>query len=479
VSDIAATAAVLRGDVTYLTTVDLVDPGDLALRWGMTAFVQVLTDENGDLPEATAGARLLSRVEAEGKLVPGWHLNLAFNTGGRVDAIPVSEDDLVALGDPLIELEADGLQLALDQSDARVVAAEAGLAAAGNQLALAETAVAGAEDALNIAQANLALVQAEPRPAEIAAAEAELAAAESAVIQAEAGRDVALDTVTDADIAAAEASLALATAELRALEENYQQILDACFETSDGDTVCPFYGTVEEQIRGQLAAAQANQVAARALLDLLNAGPTWAQRSAAGGAVALAVANRDLAQAQLDLLLATTLPEQIEKASVGVAQAELGIEMAGAEMRQAETAVMQAEAGLAAAKADRDAVQAALDRMTLSATMDGAVTSISPNLGEMVAPNTPVATLVDLSGWLVETTDLSELDVPYISVGDSVEVRFDAIPDRTVAGVVTKIAEMSTITLGEVVYQVTVQLEDAPDLLLRWGMTAFIDIDTE
>jgi hypothetical protein len=305
-----------------------------------------------------------------------------------------------------------------------------------------------------------------------------LAAADSAVTQAQAGREVALDTVTDADIAAAKASLAIATADLSALEENYQQILDSCFKTPDGQTFCPLYGTVEEQTRGQLEAAQANQVAAQALVDLLNAGPTPAQRAAAGGAVALAIANRDVAQAQLDLILAGALPEQIEKASVGVAQAELGIKVAGAEMRGAETAIMQAEAGLAIAEAGRDTIQAALDRMTLWATVDGTVASISSSPGEMVAPGTPVATLADLSGWLVETTDVSELDVPYIAVGDSVEVRFDAIPDRMVAGVVTNIAEMSSMALGDVVYQVTVQLEDAPDLL-RWGMTAFVDIDVE
>jgi HlyD family secretion protein len=478
VRDIAATAAVLRGDVSYITTIDLVEPGGLALRWGMTAFVQVLTDEDGHLPESSPSAPLVSRVEAQGQVVPQSYVDVAPDMGGRVAAIPVSRNDMVARGDALVELEADAVQLALEQSNARVAAAEAGLAATQNRVALAEVAVAKAEEALTIAQANLELVTAGPRPAEVAAARAELAAAESAVAQAEAGRDVALDIVSDADIAAAEANLALATAELRALEENYQQILDACFDTPSGDAVCPLYGTVEEQVRGQLQAAQANQAAAQALLDWLNAGPTSAQRSAAGGAVALAVANRDLAQAQLDLLLAAASPEQIEEASVSVAQAELGIKLAAAQVREAEAAVMQAEAALAAARAGRDAVQATLDRMTLWATTEGVVTSIGPNPGEMVAPGSPVATLADLTGWLVETTDLSELDVPYISVGDAVDVRFDAIPDRTVVGVVMKIAEMPDVALGEVVYQVTVRLEEAPDSV-RWGMTASIQLDVD
>ena len=479
VRDIAATGAEVRGDVTYVTTIDLVDPGDIPLRWGMTAFVNVLADESVDLPGSTAEAPPISKIEAEGQLVPQSHVDLAFNTGGRVATVPASEDDLVALGDALVELDSDALQLALDQANARLVAAEAGVAAAQNQQVLAETTVAKAEAAVIIAQANLALVEAGARPAEIAAAEAALAAAESTVTQAQAGRNVALDTISDADIASAEANLASATAEMRALEEGYQQIIDACFDTPDGRTICPLYGPVEEQTRGQLEAAQANQAAAQALLDVLNAGPTAAQQSAAGGAVALAVANRDVAQAQLDLLLSGASPEQIEKAEVGVAQAELGVTLAQAEMNQANSTVAQAEAGLGAAEAGRDAVQAALDRMTLRATMDSTVTSINANPGEMVVPGTPLATLADFSGWLVETTNVSELDVPFIAVGDVVEVRFDAIPDRSLSGVVRKIAEMPVISLGDVVYQVTVQLEDAPDLPLRWGMTALVDVDVE
>ena len=74
---------------------------------------------------------------------------------------------------------------------------------------------------------------------------------------------------------------------------------------------------------------------------------------------------------------------------------------------------------------------------------------------------------------------LSELDVPYVAVGDRVNVRFDALPGRVVAGEVTEIATMSTYALGEVVYQVTVELEETAELPLRWGMTASIDLDVE
>ncbi|MGD2078775.1 MAG: HlyD family efflux transporter periplasmic adaptor subunit, partial [Chloroflexota bacterium] len=152
---------------------------------------------------------------------------------------------------------------------------------------------------------------------------------------------------------------------------------------------------------------------------------------------------------------------------------------AQAELRRAEAAVAQAEAALSAAEAGRDAIQAALDRLTLRATMAGTVTDIDANPGEMVAEGVPLATLANFSGWLVETTDVTELDVPFITVGSAVDVRFDALPERVVAGQVTEIAEMADLRQGDVVYQVTVQLTDAPDLPLRWGMTAFVEFDVD
>jgi hypothetical protein len=60
-------------------------------------------------------------------------------------------------------------------------------------------------------------------------------------------------------------------------------------------------------------------------------------------------------------------------------------------------------------------------------------------------------------------------------VGDAAEVRIDAIENETLSGTVTEIASVSTLTRGDVTYAVTIQL-DANSLPLRWGMTAFVDI---
>lgn len=427
--------------------------------------------------EATSLQTAPVSVLAEGQLVPNDYVNLAFQLGGEVVEILVEEGEIVEAGDPLIKLDSTSVGLVLSQAAAHVISAEAGLQAAQNQQTLAEAAVSTAESAVVISQANLDLVQSGPLPEEIAAAEANLAAAEAAINQATAIREDALDIVSESDIAQAEANLAAATAELLALQDQYDQIIDTCFEAPDGSEVCPLYGPVEEQTRAQVEVAVAQQTAAQEMLDFLNAGPTASQRDVAGIAVSLAIARRDAAQSQLDLLLEGSSAEQIEKATVGVDQAALGVELAQANIEQAEAAVSQAQAGLEGAQAAEAAVQATLDRLTLVAPFKSTVANLDLNLGELVAPGVPVITLADQSRWKLETTDLSELDVAKVVEGGNVLISFDAIPEAAVTGIVEKIAFVPGQLQGDVVYMVTILLDNSSDLPLRWGMTTIIEFE--
>ena len=418
----------------------------------------------------------LDSIEAEGELVPVEFVELSFQTGGTVAEILVEEGAVVQAGDPLVRLDGTQLELALVQAQTAVSSAEANVTAAENGVLLAQTAVIAAENQVTIAQANLELVQAGALPAEIAAAEANLAAAQAAVTQAVANQNSVLDGADEAAIAAAEASLAAANADLRVVEQAYQDVLDACFTTPLGDEICPLYGTTEEQVRGQLEAAQAGRDAAQAGLDFANSGATAGQRSAAAGGVSIAIANRDAAQAQLDVLLAGSTAEQIEIASVAVAQAELGVEMAEAGVDRAETAVSQANAALINAQTGVAQAEAALQRATLTATMDGTVADVTLNVGELTLPGITTVTLANFDGWLVETSDLSELDVAQVAVGDRVTVTLDAIDGESVSGTVEKIAQMFSLSQGDIAYQVTIRLDDV-DERWRWGLTAVVQFE--
>lgn len=416
-------------------------------------------------------------VSAEGQVVPLRAANLSFSLGGTIAEILVESGQDVQAGDALVKLEAATLENSVVQAEAGVKAAEANKAAADANLAVAESAIQRAETGVTAAEAQLALVQAGAREQEIAAAQSNLAAAEGGVTQAAGNRDAAVN-VSSAGVSAAEARVAAAQAEAQALEEAYQDILDACFETPDGGEFCPLYGPVEENTRFQLEAARANVAAAQAGLDEARAGATPAEQFLADTGVSLAIAQRDQAQAQLDLVLAGARDEQIRQAEVGVAQAELAVEQAQVQVTQAQSAVTQADAGVVTAKANLEAAQKALDRMTLRAPFDGRVGDINLEVGELVAPGVPVMQFGDFTNWLVKTTDLTELDVVAVKNGLPAEIRIDALPGEVIEGVVTDIASVSQVTRGDVTYEVSIELGDISELPLRWGMTAFADIET-
>ena len=440
----------------------------------LTAVLLITAQTNVQAAPAAQGGV----VSAEGAVVPLFDVNLGFQTGGTVAEILVSEGDTVAIGDALVRLESDDVDLAVQQAQARLVSAQAALNLAQNQLALSEAGIDTAQTQVASAEANLALTKAGPRPEEIEAAEAGVAAGQSQINQAAGQRDTALNVGTDSQIRAAEAQVATAAAQTRAIQDQYDGIIDACFELPDGSEICPLYGAVEETTRAQLQAAQQNQAAAQAGLDALLAGPTAAQQQAAQGGVTLATAGRDIAQAQLDLLLTDATSEQIAAAEVGVLQAQVGVDIAKAAVTQAEAAITQAEAGVTAAEAGVASAEAMIERMTLTSTIDGTVSRINTNVGELVGAGVPVVTMADFSRWLIKTTDLTELDVAFVDAGDSATVSFDAIPGETVSGTVTHVALLAGISRGDVVYEVTIDLDAAPDLPLRWGMTAVVDIDS-
>ncbi|MEA3307941.1 MAG: efflux RND transporter periplasmic adaptor subunit, partial [Chloroflexota bacterium] len=120
----------------------------------------------------------------------------------------------------------------------------------------------------------------------------------------------------------------------------------------------------------------------------------------------------------------------------------------------------------------------ALAQTEIRATFAGVVGITFVEAGEFVAPGQPLCIVGDLSTLHVETTDLSEIDVSQIEVGEKATVTFDALPDETFTGTITHIAPMADPQSSGVNY--TVQLAVAElDPTIRWGMTAFVDIETE
>ena len=145
----------------------------------------------------------------------------------------------------------------------------------------------------------------------------------------------------------------------------------------------------------------------------------------------------------------------------------------------AESAILQAEAGISQAEAAVNSAEDAFSRMTLTAPFSGVIADVLVEKGEVVSGGAPVAMLGDFGGWQVKTTDLTELDVVDLKVGDPVEIQVDAIPGVGLQGIVSKIADTAQLVRGDVTYEVTIDLENPEELPLRWGMTVFVDVDVD
>jgi multidrug efflux pump subunit AcrA (membrane-fusion protein) len=375
-------------------------------------------------PPARSGPRSAgTTVAASGEVVPARQAELSFTLSGRVHTVAVAEGDIVQPGDLLATLDTAPL----------------------------DADVARAEAILQAAQAQLALLQAGPRAAQVADAQAQLETAQAQLAQAIARRDQPDLGASQAEVAAAQSQVAAAQAARREADEYHDKTM-TCVEVplSDGQTrkICPVLGTIEEQARYALLAADAAQAAAQAQLDALLAGPDAEERAAQAG-VFIAAAQRDAAQAQLDLLQAGPITEQLAVARAAVAQAQVALQ----------------------------AARAARDQATLRAPFPGTIAALEISPGEPAMAGQTVLTLTDLGHLQVETTDLSEQDVDQVQVGQQATVFVEPLGVE-IAGHVIDIARQAETVGGDVVYRVVIGLDEQP-LGLRWGMSVEVEITTE
>ena len=383
------------------------------------------TDTEGDEVEIVTVQRgsLVTSITAIGSTLPGAEVALVFQVGGTVSEIHVGTGDRVDEGQPLISLDAAELEL---------------------QVRSAEAAVAAA-------QAQLDQLLDGPRPEEIEIAEAQLRAAESAVWQAAAQRDQLGSGALDAEIAAAQAQLAAALAEergAREIHDNTMRCETVRLPTGEEEEICPALGTLEEQARFNLAAAQEAVAASQLQLAALQESVS-SQLAAVDAAVGAAVAQRDIAQAQLDILLN------------GATDVEITL----------------AEANLSQAQVTLDSAQLALDKATLRTPFSGVVGQVSVDRGEFVGPQMPVVSIVGDSQFSIEA-DVDEADISVVEEGQEVLITLDAFPGQALTGQVLAVSPSGSFDVGVVSYRVTITI-DPTDLRLRSGLTANVEIVRE
>jgi multidrug efflux pump subunit AcrA (membrane-fusion protein) len=205
-------------------------------------------------------------------------------------------------------------------------------------------------------------------------------------------------------------------------------------------------------------------------------------KAAAISAISAARKARDKAVGNLNFLLAMPDTIEVEKADADVAIATAELDAAQREFETLKNgpdpmALSLASERIKNAEAQLNAAQAALADLEITAPFSGVVSKVSAHSGAWVMPGQAILTIADLEHLRVETTDLSERDVPQVEVGQSAAVRVKAL-GVVLKGRVSEIAPLADTLGGDVVYTTYIELENPPQNL-RAGMSVDVEFGGE
>lgn len=140
----------------------------------------------------------------------------------------------------------------------------------------------------------------------------------------------------------------------------------------------------------------------------------------------MSIAQASLDQANANLLIVELT---LERLRVGATEAEID----------------SIEALVEASKAEVARFEAMIDKQTIVAPLDAVVLDIFLSSGEVAIPGQALLSLTNLNELQV-TVYIPEFDLNWASIGDLVEVRFSAYPDKQYAGVVVHISDRAEFT---------------------------------
>jgi len=164
---------------------------------------------------------------------------------------------------------------------------------------------------------------------------------------------------------------------------------------------------------------------------------------------------------------------------VDLSVAESNLTLAKAKLTDAQSQVDQIKSGPSAddievAQARVEAAKAFVDRYRLKAPIDGIVTQVNASPGDTVFVNQPAIRLDDLSHILIDT-QVSEVDINRVQVGQPATIKLDGVPGHEYQGTVVEVPEAGQNVQGLVNFNVIVELTN-PDEKTRSGMSANVDI---
>lgn len=183
---------------------------------------------------------------------------------------------------------------------------------------------------------------------------------------------------------------------------------------------------------------------------------------------------------QSEASLANT-QSQVKLAEANVARTRALFEQEYVSRQDLDTAIQavdsaRAQVAQVRAQLDRDRIN--LSYSVIRSPVSGVVVSREVDIGQTVAASFQTPTLFKIAQDLAKMqidSSYAEADVGNLKVGQSVEFRVDAYPNRAFKGTVRQVRLNPTTQQNVVTYDVVVAV-DNPELILMPGMTAYVNV---
>ena len=170
---------------------------------------------------------------------------------------------------------------------------------------------------------------------------------------------------------------------------------------------------------------------------------------------------------------ALALAQQDAQATVAIKQAQVTLIESNPQQTQPQWEIAQAELQQAQIALAQLTLQR--DGAVIDAPYDGVISAIHAHAGEVANTGQAVLEVIDTQGWLVETNNVSELNISRIMLGQQATVKVIVLPDQPLQGQVIAIDPIAIVQQGDTTY--TLYLELAPnDLPLLAGMNVEVTI---
>ncbi len=364
---------------------------------------------------------IATSIDIAGVFAPYNSEKINSKLSGIVNAVNADVGQFVNVGDTLVALDTKDLEAQLAQAKAAYDVTKDQAAVAKTNYSAAQVSETAAKNTLN------------------------------------ATKSVVQDQITQAkiNVEAAQKGLASAT------EQNTLQLQQASINL---DNAQKSYDRIKILLAGG-SATKVDLETAEKNLDVAKNQMNLAQ-TAADASLTAAQAKFDAASTSYQQATGSSANSQIVAAESGVASAKSKTDTAKTQYSASSSSALEQ------AQANINTLQTQLSNATMAAHISGVVVNRNINEGELAQPGSALLVVADVSKLKLNGT-IPQQSIPYVAVGQAVDVYVDIFPDKPLKGTVESVGPISVSTGSYFPIQISV---DNADKSLMPGLSAHATI---